>query len=306
MKESCGYAIKSAASAIRRCLRMCSWRGICIRFHDYNRGTECYEYEQVLSKIESNAKPAISSVIEQVRGQRNPRLVLELDRRLKEFVIAMARRTPESQERVFGESDRSFEEVFDSVVKDLLKGAGYDVPEQDWFDRDPSVLKLKQTMKANHSANFAAGEHHILREESESFSRETGWSFALIELPKRSFVIGSHGLTVMQEGAALGDNWLPIAHDVAIQVTGFPDRGFRLCLDDKNESIIKSINKATAAQSDIVVGRSEALIGSLMGKIDETRLNSEDVQIKKMARCTALLSPRETIQRRKMATALSG
>ena len=125
---------------------------------------------------------------------------------------------------------------------------------------------MKQTMKANHSANLAAGEHHILQEDSERFSRETGWGFALIELPKRSFVIGSHGLTVMPEGSSLGRNWLPIAHDVAIQVTGLPDRGFRLCLDDKNESIIKSINRVTAAQSDIIVGRSEALIRSLIGK----------------------------------------
>ena len=233
---------------------------------DHNRGTDSYEYEQALSKIESNAKPAISSVIEQMRGERNPRLALEMDRRLKKFVISMARRTPESQERVFGETDASFEEVFDSVTKGFLKGAGYDVPEQDWFDQDPSILKLKRTMKLNHSANFAAGEHHILQEESTRFSRETGWGFALIESPKRSFVIGSHGLTVMQESASLGGNWLPISHDVAIQVTSSPGRGFRLCLDNKNESIIKSINRTTTSQSDMIVGRSEALIRSLMGR----------------------------------------
>ena len=144
--------------------------------HDYNRGTDSYEYEQALSRIESNAKPAISSVIEQVRGQRNPRLDLELDRRLKEFVIAMARRTPESQERVFGKSDRSFEEVFDSVVSDLLRGAGYDVPEQDWLDRDPGVLKMKQTMKANHSSNLAQRENIIFckRIQRDSRARRAG------------------------------------------------------------------------------------------------------------------------------------
>lgn len=238
--------------------------------YDYSRGTDSYEYEQALSKIESKAKPAISSVIEKVRGELNPRLESKLDKCLKEFVIAMARRTPESQARVFGEVDRSYEEVFDSVVKDFLKDAGHDAPEQEWFDRDPRVLKLKQTMKANHSANFAAGEHHILQEELKRFSRETGWGFALIELPKRSFVIGSHGLTVMQEGTSLGGNWLPISHDVAIQVTVFPDRGFKLCLDHKNESIIKSINRATTAQSDIIAGRSEALVRSLMGKSDKS------------------------------------
>ena len=234
--------------------------------YDYIHGTNSYEYEHTLSRIESNAKAAISSVIEQVRGGRNPQLESELNRNLKEFVIALARRTPESQERVFSESEGNFEEVFDSVVKDLLKGAGYDVPEQDWFDQDPRVLRMKRTMKANHSANLAAGEHHILKEDSERFSRETGWGVALICLPKRSFVIGSHGLTIMQDSVSFGGNWLPIAHDVAIQVTAFPDRGFRLCLDRKNEAIIKSINRATTAQSDMIAGRSEALIRALVGK----------------------------------------
>ena len=88
--------------------------------------------------------------------------------------------------------------------KELLMQAGYDVPEQDWFDRDPDVLKLKRTMKSNHSANFAAGEHHLLQQETERFSRETGWGVALICLPKRSFVIGSHGLTIIRRGGSIG------------------------------------------------------------------------------------------------------
>ncbi len=234
--------------------------------HDYSRGTDSYEYEQVLSRIESNAKSAISNVIDQARAGLNPRLNLAMDRRLKEFVIAMARRTPESQDRVFSEADRSFEEVFDTVAKDLLRSAGYDVPEQDWFDLDPGISKIKRTMKANQSANFAAGAHHILEDDTKRFSRETGWGLALIELPKRSFVIGSHGLTVMQDGASSGGNWLPVAHDVAIQVTAFPDRGFKFRLNRERESIIRSINRATAAHSDIIAGRSEALVRSLMGR----------------------------------------
>ena len=232
---------------------------------DYSQATDSYEYEYALSKIESSARPAISSLIEQVRCGSNPRLDPELNKHFKEFVIALARRTPESQERVFTDSDRNLEEVVDSVAKELLMQAGYDVPEQDWFDRDPDVLKLKRIMKSNHSANFAAGEHHLLQQETERFSRETGWGVALICLPKRSFVIGSHGLTIIRRGGSIGGSWLPIAHDVAIQVTAFPDRGFRLCLDHKNESIIKSINTETAAQSNIIAGRSEALIRSLMG-----------------------------------------
>ena len=243
-------------------------RGKLYAKHGYSQATESYEYEYALSKIESKARPAISSLIEQVRCGSNPHLDPELNKHFKEFTIALARRTPESQERLFADSDRNFEEVVDSVAKELLMRAGYDLPEQDWFDRDPDVSKLKRMMKSNHGANFAAGEHHLLQQETERFSRETGWGVALICLPKRSFVIGSHGLTIIRRGGSIGGSWLPIAHDVAIQITAFPDRGFRLSLDRENESIIRSINRATAAQSNIIAGRSEALIRSLMGNFN--------------------------------------
>ena len=231
---------------------------------DYSQAADSYEYEHSLSQIESKAAPAISSIVEQVRRGGNPLLDPELNKHFKVFVIALTRRTPESQERVFSDSDRDFDEVVDSVMAEFLTQADYEVPEQDWFDRDPDVLKLKRVMKSNHNANFAAGEHHILQKETERFSHETGWGVALIRLPKRSFVIGSHGLTIIGRDGSIGGSWLPIAHDVAVQITAFPDRGFRLDIERKNESIIKSINRATAMQSSIVAGRSEALVRSLM------------------------------------------
>lgn len=231
---------------------------------NYSEENESYEYEHILSKIESNAEPAVSSIIEQVRCRKNPHLDPNLNKQFKEFVMAQARRTPESQERVFSGSDRILEEVVDSVSKELLTQAGYDIPEQDWFDRHPGILELKRKLKSNHNANFAAGDHHLLQQETERFSRETGWGVALICLPKRSFVIGSHGVTIIRRGGSIRGSWLPIAHDIVVQITAFPERGFRLHLERKNESIIKSINRETAAQSDIIAGRSEALVRSLM------------------------------------------
>ena len=231
---------------------------------DYSGENESFEYEHILSKIESSAEPAVSSILEQVRCGRNPQLDPSLNRQFKEFVIALARRTPESQERVISGSGRSFENVVDSVSKEHLTQAGYNVPEQDWFDRNPGVLELKRKLKSNHRANFAAGDHHVLQRETERFVRETGWGVALICLPKRSFVIGSHGLTIIRRGGSTEGSWLPIAHDVAVQVTAYPERGFRLHLDRKNESIIKSINWETSVQSDVIAGRSEALVRSLM------------------------------------------
>ena len=233
---------------------------------DYSQATESYEYEDTLSKIESNAEPAISSLIEQARSGRYPRLDPDLDDHFKKFVIALVRRTPESQERISSESDMDYEEVFDSVAAYFLRQGGYLVPQKEWFERNPDVLKLKQIAKSNHNAKFAAGEHHRLRQETERFSREVGLGIALIRLPKRSFVIGSHGLTTIERGSARKVSWLPIAHDVAICFTAFPDKGSIRYLNSTQESFIKSINRATAAQSRIIAGRSETLVRSLMRK----------------------------------------
>ena len=235
--------------------------------HDYSQATDSYEYEESLSKIEGEAEPAISSLIEQARCRRNPQLNPELNNHFKKFIMALARRTPESQESVFSGLDRDFEEVFDSVAADVFRQGGYDVPEKEWFERDSDVLKLKQAVKSNHNANFAAGEHPLLQQETERFSREVGWGVALICMPKRSFVIGSHGLTIVERDGPSKGSWLPIAYDVAIWFTGFPNKGYMLYLDRNKESIIKTINRATAAQSKIIAGRSETLIRSLSGAI---------------------------------------
>lgn len=234
--------------------------------HVWNDRTDSYEHEHALSRVESGAKAAISSVIQQAREGFSPRLDPELDRKLKEFVLAMARRTPESQERIFRASGRTFEETFDSVAKYHLRRAGFGVPDRDFIDRNPEALKIKQRMKANHSANFAAGKHEILQKDSECFVRETGWGAALICMPNRSFVIGSHGLTVVGEGDSLVCSWLPVAHDVAIWMTSFPDRRFKLNLDRRKEPAIRALNTMTAAQSSMIAGRSEALVRSLMAR----------------------------------------
>ncbi len=231
--------------------------------HDFSRATESYEYEDSLSKIESKAEPAISSLIEQVRCGRYPRLDPALDDHLKKFVIALARRTPESQERVASAKDR---DVFYEVSKALADKQNYDLPAPEILYQDPRIRKLKQRIESNANASFAAGDRPNEKNEAERFSREIGWGIARICLPKRSFVIGSHGLTFVERDGPIKGSWLPAAYDVAVQFTAFPDRGFMLVLDRNNESIINVINRATAAQSRIIAGRSETLVRSLMRK----------------------------------------
>ena len=67
------------------------------------------DYEtDILNQIESKAKPAMSRIIDHARLGRCPQLTPELDHAWKQFAITLARRTPESQERV--SSGRDFDE----------------------------------------------------------------------------------------------------------------------------------------------------------------------------------------------------
>ena len=73
--------------------------------NDYSQSVITYENEEALAKIESDAASAISAVIEQARRGCPPRLSPEDDDHFKRFIIAQARRTPESQVRIGLTSD---------------------------------------------------------------------------------------------------------------------------------------------------------------------------------------------------------
>ena len=229
--------------------------------NDYVQPVQTYENEGALHRIENAAKAAISAIIEQARRGCPPQLSPEDNDCFKRFVVAQARRTPESQERMGLLAD--VDDAFLIAATTILKQAGYPIPDAKWFEQSP-IQKFKEIYKSNVVGNFAAGAHHLLEQETERFCRNTGWLAAVIAMPNRSFVIGSHGITVVERHGRL-ESWLPIAHDVAINFTPYPDKGYFLRLDRGNESIIGSINQATVAGSRFIAGQSRALIQSLMG-----------------------------------------
>ena len=224
------------------------------------------EYERTLSRIESRAAPVVRKIIQQARCNRCPQLAPEEGNHWKEFVLAMARRTPESQKRVA--SDRSFDDIFYEAAVAVAKKENYmGLPDRASIFEDRRIAKLRDLVKSNADARFAAGDRCSDHKETERFSRETGLCIAVIRARKRGFVIGSHGLAIVQashqnepgQGA-----WLPIAHDVAVSSTPFPDRETLVFIDKESDRIIKRINKASGAQSQMVVGRSEGLVRALL------------------------------------------
>ena len=219
--------------------------------------------EKTLSQIESDAAPAIRRIIEQARRNQCPQLSPEDSNHWKRFMLAIPRRTPESRDRV--KPDKSIDDIFYEAAKKVAKKENHKgLPDQSSLFFDPRISDFKDVTESNVDAEFAAGEHPLTRKEVERFCRETGLFVVVIGMRNRSFVIGSHGLALVQSNDPAKGSWLPIAHDVAVASTTSPDKEFLCRLNRDNDWIIKRINRASATQSRKIAGRSKALICSLM------------------------------------------
>ena len=245
--------------------------------HKFGRGDESTDYMEFMKsitkdyrhevefaqRIESNAAPVISQIIERARANNPPQLSHQQTNSWKSFVLAMARRTPESRRRATSLNDR---DAFYMAAKARAHEVHYDdLPDIDSLYRDPRILELASIVMSNVHAQFAAGVSPRERREEEIFRRESGLCVAIIcnPSPKNSFLIGSHGLAIVQSrhpDDAVTRSWLPIAHDVAVLATSFPDREFLLVIDEKRKCVVETINAASNALSHTIAGRSEELV----------------------------------------------
>lgn len=226
-----------------------------------------YEHEEQLSNLESQAAGAVRHIIERARRGKPPQFSVKDRNSFKRFLIVMARRTPESQTRVATANDPF--DVFYEASKRVAQLSGHPLPPKEALGKSPEVQELKDMVMPNTNARFAAGDHPILESDTRRFMRKTGLCVAAIHMPGHSFIIGSHGLAIIDEHAEGGiprGSWLPIAHDVAVGVTAFPDRDILILLDSSNngQQFISAINMATAAKSRVIAGASKSLVRSMI------------------------------------------
>ena len=222
------------------------------------------EYEQSLAKIDSNAAPVVQRIIDQARTRKPPELSQEQSNNWKRFMFAMAARTPESQKRVLSGEDR---DLFYEAAKYRADEDNFDLPHKEDLYEDARILILKKFIETNTNAKFSAGIHPRAKMLTDEFCDMAGLLVAVIRMPKRSFVIGSHGLAIVERTGRRGhvkESWLPIAHDVAVMATALPDNESFVELDRNRDQLVKRINRAAATQSRYIAGRSEALVRSLM------------------------------------------
>ena len=220
--------------------------------------------EKILADFDGKASPATRLLISFAREWRDtegsatalPLVDLETH---KETIVVQARRTRESQDRAGLGEDKS--ELYLDLYFKLAEEQGQQLPSREDLLRDTRVTKLFNALSQNHRANFASGDHPILVGKETEFLAPLGLNIAVIGNPTREFIIGSHGITLV-ETAQGKTAWLPVAHDVAISLSDRPGTiGIGICTDE----FVEQHNRAALALSAQVAGRSKAVIEELVG-----------------------------------------
>ena len=220
-----------------------------------------FVYDQMITKMETEAAPVLKQVIQQARLRECPHLSSAQAAVLKEFVFLMARRTPEAQDRVRSKNhDNGW---FYDIVKSVADSKKHPLPSRDHlYKDDPRYATFESLALKNVSAQFAAGVYPEMQKEVRRFCRETGIQI-LLRAPRHRFIIGSHGISISMQynsenkcyGAA---GALPVAADVAIGPTLTPDQEDLVFLQNYE---IRPFNVGSAEHSSMIAA-----------------LNKEDVQ----------------------------
>ena len=221
--------------------------------------------EGEISKLEGLAKPIINKIIESARKEQLPYLSENESRIFKEFFLSIYRRNPAILEQM----KDGFDDTYYQAATNVAAKTGYTLPAKNDLYQDQEIIKLRNLSRQNTLSRFAAGDHDVLREGTESYISKTGLCIINIPNPRRSFIIGSFAFSVKQHSKT-EPSWFPIAADTAVALLPSPGQEILLPLkpDNHGDKKINVINFNSAAQIDIFVGRSKTLVRSLINRIN--------------------------------------
>ena len=216
---------------------------------------EDFKIEYMFSEMESAASPLIRKLLMQSRTEDRITLLPDEYLQVKRLLLLIDRRTPEAQERQSTGADVPIE-LFDSVVETIQKS-----PELEGVPMDTTHISRKiQTMvKDNIRAEFAAGIYSDEVELQEQYIRTWGLSTAVLDLEHRSFVIGSHGWSILDNGT----RWFPIAPDVVVAGEPRDSEGVVHKFGRPNDGLVREINMASFQRSRFVAADNSQIICAL-------------------------------------------
>ena len=152
--------------------------------------------EHILAQIEGAAADPIRQVITNARKRRLPQLGPDPQDALKRFFFAMARRTPESQERVRTPEDEARHELYVRLSR-KAESEGVTLPSEDDFYATPVFRELIDRLFRNADASMAAGTIPSIRRFEDRFFKTRALAVLVITQRRRSFIVGSHGIAIV-------------------------------------------------------------------------------------------------------------
>ena len=224
-------------------------------------------HEVTLREFDNVASVTARAVVNSSRrfrdgGSRTPFLSPEQVELCKRMITVQARRPRESQDRVGlgADSSKLYLELYQKRAEELGQGPF----------TDEELLEVGRAsglfggLSQNTRAGFASGDHPILVRGENEFLALLGLLIAVIDPTAADFVIGSHGITMMDTTGGQS-SWLPIAPDVAISLTA--NRG-QVKIGVYPQAFVEDHNRAALFASARVTGRSKATIESLLATLN--------------------------------------
>ena len=216
--------------------------------------------ETLLARFDEQTSLAARELIDFARRWRDtgpvaPRLSSGTVEVCKRLIVAQARRTWESQDRVGLREDKN--DLYLDLYFKRAEKVGQRLPSREVLLEDSRVTAVFDAISQNTRARMASGNHPILADREEEFLAPLGLHVAVIHPTTTEFVIGSHGITITQER----NTWLPLAPDVAIS---FSDRPGSIGIGIGVREFVENHNCAALSNSARVAGRSKGAIQALL------------------------------------------
>jgi hypothetical protein len=227
-------------------------------------GTKNPRLEQAYSQLEGMAQPLLEKIIESAHRRSKPKFSAQERVDLNKFLYHHIKRSPD----FVGERDSlaEFDRLIEKATAEYLQTHSISDEERRELQKPVVRQRLMQNAKVVARSKGSA--------EVGIVFASRGLGVALVQNPKKSFVIGSYPYAQLSAPGIMGippgfvEMWFPIASDVAITFFGDP---FTERLVALNDSGVRAINEKIALSSNTIAGRSEALVRSLSRLMAERR-----------------------------------
>jgi hypothetical protein len=215
--------------------------------------------ELQLSRLESDTRPVIRRIVENVRTGRVPELTPAEKHIWYNFFLMQWRRTPEAQQSAA--SDEDMRAMFDETVAELRSAFPARRAEIDALDTPANRARSIRNARAESVLESGESVIEVLERRGISVLRVTN--------PGKSFIVGSRPVVKLSVAGQsdlsnpIVEMWLPVASDVAV---GVGDATGLITLYPVDQHGVRRLNVATAMQSGVIAGRSPQLVRSIAAR----------------------------------------